>query len=48
VLPGLLGMERVRSEDAVRRAFLKGEASAHGRWLHAHLDSSYDRLLKEP
>ena len=48
VLPGLLGMERVRSEDAVRRAFLKGEASAHARWLHAHLDSSYDRLLKEP
>lgn len=25
VLPRLLGMERVRSEDAVRRAFLKGK-----------------------
>jgi len=24
VMPGLLGMQRVRSEDAVRRAFLKG------------------------
>ena len=48
VLPGLLGMERVRSEDAVRRAFLKGEEAAYERWLHAHLDSSYEELLKEP
>jgi hypothetical protein len=48
VLPALLGMERVRSEDAVRRAFLKGEAAEYARWLHAHLDSSYEELLKEP
>lgn len=48
VLPGLLGMERVRSEDAVRRAFLKGEAAAYARWLHTHLVSSYEELLKEP
>jgi Transposase DDE domain group 1 len=48
VMPGLLGMERVRSEDAVRRAFLKGEAGEYGRWLHAHLDSSYEELLSEP
>jgi hypothetical protein len=48
VLPGLLGMERVRSEDAVRRAFLKGEAAEYARWQHAHLDSSYEELLKEP
>jgi hypothetical protein len=48
VLPGLLGMERVRSEDAVRRAFLKGEAAEYAGWLYAHLDSSYEELLKEP
>jgi len=48
VLPGLLGMERVRSEDAVRRAFLKGEDAEYERWLHAHLDASYEELLKEP
>jgi hypothetical protein len=38
----------VRSEDAVRRAFLKGEDAEYARWLHAHLDSSYEELLKEP
>jgi hypothetical protein len=48
VMPGLLGMERVRSEDAVRRAFLKGEAGEYAGWLHAHLDSSYEELLSEP
>ncbi len=48
VLPGLLGMKRVRSEDAVRRAFQGGEAPAYGDWLHKHLDNSYDELLKEP
>lgn len=48
VMPGLLGMERVRSEDAVRRAFLKGEAEEYARWLHEHLDSSYEELLSEP
>jgi hypothetical protein len=36
VLPGLLGMGRVRSEDAVRRAFLKGEAAEYAGWLHTH------------
>lgn len=48
VLPALLGMERVRSEDAVRRAFLKGEGEEYARWLHGHLDSSYEELLSEP
>ncbi|MGH8378400.1 MAG: transposase [Gammaproteobacteria bacterium] len=48
VLPSLLGMERVRSEDAVRRAFLKGEPEAYAQWLHAHLESSYEELLSEP
>jgi hypothetical protein len=48
VLPGLLGMKRVRSEDAVRRAFLKGEAAEYAQWLHTHLEHSYEELLKEP
>ena len=48
VLPELLGMERVRSEDAIRRAFLKGEAEPYADWLHAHLESSYEEILKEP
>jgi hypothetical protein len=48
VLPGLLGMKRVRSEDAVRRAFLKGEAAEYAQWLHTHLERTYEELLKEP
>jgi hypothetical protein len=48
VTPGLLGMKRVRSADAVRRAFLKGEAKDHADWLHKHLDSTYEELLSEP
>jgi len=47
VTPGLLGMERVRSADAVRRAFLKEEAEDYTGWLHKHLDS-YEELLSEP
>jgi hypothetical protein len=48
VLPALLGMKRVRSEDAVRRAFQSGERQAYAAWLHRHLGNSYDELLKEP
>jgi hypothetical protein len=48
VLPGLLGMERVRSEDAVRRAFAKGTAEEYAGWLHKHLGNSYSELLKQP
>lgn len=48
VLPGLLGMKWVRSEDAVRRAFLKGEAETYAQWLHTHLERTYEELLSEP
>ena len=41
-------MKRVRSEDAVRRAFLKGEAAEYAQWLHTHPEHSYEELLKEP
>jgi len=48
VTPGLLGMQRVRSEDAVRRAFQQGEAFDYEQWLQRHLEMSYDELLSEP
>ena len=48
VLPQMLGMKRVRSEDAVRRAFLKGEEQDYADWLQSNIDSSYNELLSEP
>ena len=43
VLPELLGLERVRSEDAIRRAFLKGEAEPYADWLHARWNRATKR-----
>ncbi len=48
VLPGLLGMKRVRSEDAVRRAFQRGQAEPYEEWLRRHLTNTYGELLNEP
>jgi hypothetical protein len=48
VTPGLLGMQRVRSEDAVRRAFQQGAAEDYARWLARHLSHTYEELLNEP
>jgi hypothetical protein len=48
VLPDLLGMKRVRSEDAIRRAFQHGEAPAYQEWLGQHLGITYEELLNEP
>ena len=48
VNPPLLGMARVVSEDAVRRAFDKIEESAGVRWLQGHLDYCTRPLLAEP
>ncbi|MGH8399214.1 MAG: transposase [Gammaproteobacteria bacterium] len=48
VLPGLLGMKRVRSEDAIRRAFQHGEAQPYEEWLWKHLTITYGELLNEP
>lgn len=48
VLPALLGMKRVRSEDAVRRAFQHGEAESYEEWLRKHLTITYGELLNEP
>lgn len=48
VTPALLGMQRVRSEDAVRRAFRQGEAGPYEEWMQKHLESTYEELLDEP
>ena len=47
VVTELLGMEKIPSEDSVRRAFLQvGEAESSA-WLTKHLLVSYQPLLKE-
>jgi hypothetical protein len=48
VLPQLLGMKRVRSEDAVRRAFQQGEEEPYTAWTRQHLAATYEPLLSEP
>jgi hypothetical protein len=48
VLPQLLGMKRVRSEDAVRRAFQQGEEEPYTVWTRQHLAATYEPLLSEP
>lgn len=48
VNPELLGMSRVLSEDAVRRAFLGADAPACAAWLQKHLQICYAPLLHEP
>src|SRR5947209_3531973 len=48
VLPELLGMKRVRSEDAVRRAFQHGEEDPWTGWTRQHLAATYEPLLGEP
>ena len=48
VNPPLLGMRKVVSEDAVRRAFDKIEEEAGLEWLQGHLDYCTRPLLGEP
>jgi hypothetical protein len=48
VLPQLLGMKRVRSEDALRRAFQQGEEEPYTVWTRKHLGATYEPLLSEP
>ena len=47
VLPDLLGMKKVVSEDAVRRAFAAIEEGAGCAWLQRHLDKCSMPLLGE-
>ena len=48
VLPELLGMKKIVSEDAVRRAFKAIGAVEGGEWLQRHLDYCAAPLLSEP
>ncbi len=48
VNPGLLGMERVASEDSVRRALKSMDAEKSEAWLKKHLKASCGPLLEEP
>ncbi len=48
VNPPLLGMRKVVSEDAVRRALKKVPAEEGIAWLHRHLDYAVGPLLGEP
>lgn len=48
VNPPLLGMGKVMSEDAVRRALKKMPAGAGIAWLRGHLDYAVGPLLGEP
>jgi hypothetical protein len=48
VSPVLLGMEAIRSEDAVRRAFQGADTEACAAWQRRHLEWSYGLLLQEP
>jgi hypothetical protein len=48
VLPGLLGMSKVISEDSLRRAFGGADPPTCAAWMHKHLKASYEPLLYEP
>jgi hypothetical protein len=49
VLPELLGMQSMRSEDSVRRAFQQGEdEKPYTSWARKHLAATYEPLLSEP
>ena len=48
VLPELLDMRRIVSEDAVRRAFAAIDEEAGAGWLRGHLDHCVEPLLSEP
>jgi hypothetical protein len=48
VNPGLLGMGKVVSEDAVRRALARIDEAAGLAWLERHLDYCLGPLLSEP
>ena len=48
VLPELLGMNKIVSEDAVRRAFAAIDEDEGAAWLRRHLDYCTSPLLAEP
>jgi hypothetical protein len=48
VLPELLGMEKIVSEDAVRRGLKAIDEEEGAAWLRRHLDHCVGPLLNEP
>ncbi len=48
VLPDLLGMKKIISEDAVRRAFKAIDETEGAAWLRGHLAFCVEPLLAEP
>ena len=48
VLPELLGMKRIVSEDAIRRAFKAIDEAEGATWLRGHLAFCVEPLLAEP
>jgi len=48
VLPELLDMSKIVSEDTVRRAFAAIEEEAGANWIRRHLDHCVEPLLSEP
>jgi len=47
VLPDLLGVKKLRSEDSVRRAFQHASDEALTTWMDVHLNESFAPLLSE-
>ena len=48
VLPDLLGMKKIVSEDAIRRAFKAVDETEGAVWLRRHLQYCVEPLLAEP
>ena len=48
VLPALLGMKKIVSEDAIRRAFKAIDEAEGAAWLRGHLSFCVEPLLAEP
>lgn len=46
VLPGLLGIKRLRSEDSVRRAFANQDEDALTLWIDTQTGKTFDALLE--
>lgn len=47
VLPELLGMDGIASEDSVRRAFVKGEESDYTLWMDRAMNTTFEPLLSQ-
>ena len=46
-MPKLLGIERLRSEDSIRRAFANQDEDALTLWMDGQTEKSFQALLKQ-